>query len=206
VTAPEVSPERSDRELGFFLVVAMLAIMWIVEVIDQVGDTNLDSHGIEPRQVDGLEGVVTAPFLHADWGHLIGNTVPFVVLGLTIAFTGLARIASVTVIVALVGGLGTWLVAPAHTNHIGASGLVFGFAAYLLARGFFSRNLVHLGVGIVVIAIYGSTLLFGLVPHDGISWQGHLFGGIGGVVAARMLDSRQRRKAQPKDPLAELMA
>src|SRR3954452_21122604 len=152
----------------------MVAVMWVVEAIDQVTDANLDSHGIEPRQVDGLEGVVAAPFLHADWGHLIGNTVPFVVLGLAIAFTGFARIAGVTVIVGLVGGLGVWLLGPADTNHIGASGLVFGFATYLMARGFFSRNLLHLALGVVVLAVYGSTLLFGLVPRDGVSWQGHL--------------------------------
>jgi membrane associated rhomboid family serine protease len=193
VDEPQPQTERSDRDLGFFLVVAMVAIMWVVEAIDQVSNANLDSHGIEPRQVDGLEGVVTAPFLHAGWSHLIGNTVPFVLLGLVIALNGLARIAGVTVIVALVGGIGTWVIAPAHTNHIGASGLVFGFATYLMARFFYSRNLLHLAVGVVVFAVYGSTLLFGLVPRDGISWQGHLFGGIGGIVAARVLDSKRRR-------------
>jgi membrane associated rhomboid family serine protease len=202
----ELTPQRSDRDLGFFLVIAMLAVMWVAEVIDQVGGANLDSHGIQPREVDGLEGVVTAPFLHAGWSHLIGNTVPFVVLGLTIAFAGFARIAKVTVIVALVGGLGTWLIGPAHTNHIGASGLVFGFATYLMARGLYSRNLIHIAIGVVVLAVYGSTLLFGLVPHDGISWQGHLFGGIGGVVAARLLTptAEEKKPAASNDPLAGL--
>ena len=189
-------PSSRDRDLGFFFVFALLAVMWLVEVIDQVGDTNLDSHGIEPRQVDGLEGIVTAPFLHAGWGHLIGNTVPFVVLGVVIAFNGLARVAWVTVIVGLVAGVGVWVFGPAHTNHIGASGIVFGFATYLMARGFYSRNVMHLAIGIVVIAIYGSTLAFGLVPRDGISWQGHLFGGIGGVVAAKVLDTRQKKESR----------
>jgi membrane associated rhomboid family serine protease len=194
----EPTPQQSDRDLGFFFVFALLAIMWVVEVIDQVGHATLDNHGIQPREVDGLEGVVTAPFLHASWSHLIGNTVPFVVLGVAIAFSGLARIAWVTAIVALVAGLGVWIVGPAHTNHIGASGVVFGFATYLMARGFYSRNPMHLIVGVVVLAIYGSTLLFDLVPRDGISWQGHLFGAIGGIVAARVLDAR---KASPTPAL-----
>jgi membrane associated rhomboid family serine protease len=153
---------------------------------------------------------VTAPFLHAGWGHLIGNTVPFLVLGATIALSGLVRVAAATAIVALVGGVGVWVFAPAHTDHIGASGVVFGYASYLIARGLFSRNLLHLGVGVFVIAIYGSTLLFGLAPRDGISWQGHLFGAVGGVVAARVLDARrdraqrQRSSSSSEDPLAGL--
>ena len=95
-------------------------------------------------------------------------------LGFTIALGGLARTAAVTVIVALVAGFGTWLLAPAHTNHIGASGVVFGFATYLVARGIFSRRPLHFVVGLLVLAIYGTTLAFALVPTPGISWQGHL--------------------------------
>jgi membrane associated rhomboid family serine protease len=109
-----------------------------------------------------------------------------------------------TAIIAVVGGLGVWLVAPSGTDHIGASGIVFGYAAYLIARGIFSRNLLHLGVGVVVIGIYGTTLLFGLAPRDGISWQGHLFGGIGGVLAARLLDARRARREAGPPGLADL--
>jgi membrane associated rhomboid family serine protease len=198
VGVDEPTPQQSDRDLGFFFIFALLAIMWIAEVVQQTVDSNLNTHGIEPRQADGLEGVVAAPFLHAGWGHLIGNTIPFVVLGVAIAFSGLARVAWVTVIVGLVAGFGVWIIGPAHTNHIGASGIVFGFATYLMARGFYSRNPLHLAIGVVVLAIYGSTLLFDLVPRDGISWQGHLFGAIGGIVAARVLDAK---KAAPTPAL-----
>ena len=106
---------------------------------------------------------------------------------------GLARVAAVTAIVAVVGGLGTWLVGPAGTVHIGASGLVFGFASYLLVRGFFSRRPLHLIVGVAVLLVYGTTLLFGFVPTPGVSWQGHLFGAVGGVLAARVLHARRDR-------------
>jgi membrane associated rhomboid family serine protease len=195
-TAPsggEITTRRGDRRRGLVLVGGMAVLMWVLEVVDQVLGGDLDQYGIEPHDPDGLVGIVTAPFLHAGFGHLIGNTVPFLVLGATIALSGFVRVAATTAIVAFVGGLGTWIVAPSGTDHIGASGVVFGYATYLIARGAFSRNLLHLVVGLAVIAIYGSTLLFGLAPRDGISWQGHLFGGIGGVVAARLLDSRRDR-------------
>lgn len=177
---------------GLALVVGMVALMWGVEVVDLVAG-DLDANGIAPRDVDGLDGILWSPFLHDGFLHLVGNTVPFLVLGAAIAWAGLKRIAAVAAIVALVGGLGTWLVAPADTIHIGASGLVFGFAAYLLARGLFSRRLAHLAVGVLVLAIYGTTLVFGVVPTPGISWQGHVFGAVGGLVAAWALDARRER-------------
>jgi membrane associated rhomboid family serine protease len=208
MSTQEVTTRRDDRTNGVLLVAGMAAVMWVVEVIDQVSGGDLEQYGIKPHEGDGLPGIVTAPFLHAGWGHLIGNTVPFLVLGATIALSGLMRVAATTGIVAVVGGLGVWVFGPSHTDHIGASGIVFGYASYLIARGLFSRNVLHLAVGVFVIAVYGSTLLFGLAPRDGISWQGHLFGGIGGVVAARVLDARRdreqraRSKSGSDDPLA----
>src|SRR4051794_6612408 len=169
----DTAPERSTREQGLVFVVAMLAVMWVLEVVDQVTSADLDQYGIKPHDADGLTGIATAPFLHAGFGHLIGNTVPFFVLGAAIALSGLARVVTATAIVAVVGGLGVWLFASTGTDHIGASGIVFGYAAYLIARGLYSRNLLHLTIGVLVIAVYGTTLLFGLAPRDGISWQGH---------------------------------
>jgi membrane associated rhomboid family serine protease len=203
----DVAHQRSDRRDGLILVGALASVMWVEEIVDQVLGGDLDQYGIKPHDVDGLSGILFAPFLHAGFGHLIGNTVPFLVLGAVIALSGLFRVAAATAIVALVGGLGTWLVAPSGTDHIGASGVVFGYATYLISRGLFSRNLLHLAAGLLVIAVYGTTLLFGVVPEDGISWQGHLFGGIGGVVAARVLDRREDKAARKRDdPLAGLTA
>ena len=188
----ERTERRGDRQAAIYLVIGMAGVMWVLETIDQIIGGDLDQYGIRPHDPDGLVGIATSPFLHAGFGHLISNTVPFLLLGVAIALSGLARVAAATVIVAAVGGLGTWLVAPDNTNHIGASGIVFGYAAYLISRGVFSRNLLHLAVGLLVVVVYGSTLLFGLVPSYGVSWQGHLFGGIGGIVAARLLDRRRR--------------
>jgi membrane associated rhomboid family serine protease len=182
--------QQDDRIRGLVLVGAMAALMWVVEIADViVGD--LDSHGIRPRDTDGLVGIARAPLLHGGFGHLTGNTVPFLLLGGIIALSGLLRVATVTAIVALVGGLGTWLIAPSYTVHIGASGLVFGYAGYLITRGVYTRRALHLVTGVIVLFIYGGTLLTGFVPTPGISWQGHLFGAIGGVVAAWLLDRRR---------------
>lgn len=189
VSTGEVEPRRDDRVRGVLLVAVMAAVMWAVEIVDVVAG-DLDSAGIRPRDPEGLVGIVAAPFLHGGFGHLFGNTIPFVVLGAVIALSGLMRVVSVTAIVALVGGLGVWLVAPATTLHIGASGIVFGFITYLIARGLWSRRALHLVVGFVVLFVYGGTLLFGFVPTPGVSWQGHAFGALGGVLAAWLLDRR----------------
>ena len=195
---PRTTLQRSERERtgGFIVIAAMVILMWLVETIDIVAG-DLDGAGIHPRDVDGLPGIAASPFLHAGFGHLIGNTLPFLVLGAAIAVGGLVRTLAVVGIVAVVGGLGTWLTAPSYTVVIGASGLVFGFATYLVARGAYTRTPWHIVGGLVVLVIYGSTLLTGLVPTPGISWQGHLFGAIGGLIAARVLHRARRGAAQP---------
>jgi membrane associated rhomboid family serine protease len=182
------------------VVAALAALMWIVEAVDQVAGGRLDRNGIVPREIDGLDGVVWAPFLHGGFDHLIGNTIPFLLLGFAVALGGVARVVVVTVVVAVVGGVGTWLVAPANTVHIGASGIVFGYAGYLVARGVFSRSARQILLGVVVLAVWGATLLRGLAPETGISWQGHLFGAIGGVVAAHLLHRRATPREAPDEP------
>ena len=177
------------------VVLAMVALMWVLEIVDVELDHRLDRYGIEPRDVDGLDGVVTAPFLHVGFGHLIGNTLPFVVMGVVIALEGPLRLIGVTVIAILVSGLGTWLIAPEDTIHLGASGVVFGYATYLIARGAFNRRLAEIATGLAVAVFWGGALLAGLEPQQGISWQGHLLGAIGGVLAARVL--ARRRGAPP---------
>jgi membrane associated rhomboid family serine protease len=186
-----VTPYRSVGRLrAMTLVAAMAALMWAVEMVDLVAG-DLDAHGIAPRDADGLAGIAFAPFLHGGFVHLIANTVPFLVLGATIALGGLARVVGVFAIVAVVAGLGTWATAAEGTIHIGASGVVLGFATYLLTRGLYSRRALDLAVGLVVLSVYGATLMLSLVPTPGVSWQGHLFGAVGGVVAARVLHRRR---------------
>lgn len=191
-TAGETRGKRLD---GFKIVLVLVALMWTAEIIDAIAGNRLDQYGIEPRDDDGLVGVAAAPFLHDGFGHLISNTIPLLGLGFAIALAGARRVLVVTMIVVLVSGLGTWLVAPAATLHIGASGVVFGYATYLLTRGVFNRDLLELAIGAVVAVVWGGALLGGLLPEEGISWQGHLFGALGGVLAARLL-ARKRPPAR----------
>lgn len=186
----ETRSGKDSRRNGIVLVAVLVLIMWVSEIVDVVLGGRLDNLGIEPRDTEGLAGVVLAPFLHGGFGHLASNTVPLAVMGLLIALSGLARLVAVTVIVALVSGFGTWLVAPTDTVHIGASGVVFGYATYLLARGLFHRKILYLVTAVLVALLWGTALLGGLVPQEGVSWQAHLFGALGGVIAARLLAAR----------------
>jgi membrane associated rhomboid family serine protease len=176
------------------ILLALVALMWAVEVVDVIADHQLDQYGIEAREPEGLDGIVTAPFLHVGFGHLISNTIPFVIMGLLIAIEGARRLLAVFAIVALVSGLGTWIVAPEGSIHVGASGVVFGFATYLIARGWFNKRTGQIAIGLVILVIWGGVLVGGLQPREGISWQGHLFGAIGGVVAARVLAGGDRER------------
>ena len=155
----------------------MAIVMWIVELFDLVSGLRLDRYGIEPRDTDGLLGIVAAPFLHAGVAHLAANTVPLLLLGFLIALGGALRVVLVTVIVAIVGGLGTWLLAPASSLHIGASGIVFGYAGYLLSRGFFSRRLRDLLLATVIVVFWGGALFGGLLPATGDLLAGAPFRG-----------------------------
>ncbi len=186
---------QTQRE-GLTLLLGIVLVMWVVEVINTLDSNGLDSDGIYGRSPSHLWGILTAPFIHASFAHLIGNTIPFLFMGVIIALRGAARLAAVTAIVIVVGGLGTWLVAPANLPTIGASGVVFGYAAYLFARGFFNRSVLEVLIGLIVGVVWGGALVASLVPHTGISWQGHLFGLLGGVVAASVLGREQRSGRQ----------
>lgn len=176
----------------------IVVLMWVVEVVNSLDSNHLTNDGIRPRNVSRLWAIFTAPFLHMSFQHLIDNTLPLVFLGVIIALRGAARVAVVTGIVVLIGGLGTWLIAPAGSNTVGASGIVFGYAAYLLARGVFDRSVLELLTGAVVGVVWGGALLSSLVPRNGISWQGHLCGAIGGVAAAWLLSGRAKRAGTPR--------
>jgi membrane associated rhomboid family serine protease len=198
---------------GFALLVAITAFMWAIEGINSLDGQGLDGWGgIHPRSISDLWAVFTSWFLHANFSpHLIDNTIPFLFMGAFIALAGARRLAAVTAIVILVGGVGTWLVAPAGTVTFGASGVVFGFATYLFARGLFDRNVAELLVGVIVGFVWGAALVDSVVPHQGVSWQAHVCGAVGGVVAAYVLATRSRKeeraggsgpaKATAPDPL-----
>ena len=188
------SPARrssfSDARDGIRIVLGMLALMWVLWIVNAADGYRLDQLGIEPRNVDHLYGILTAPFLHASFGHILGNSVPFLILGVMIALGGVRRLLIVTGVCILVSGLGVWLVASGGSETIGASGVIFGFATYLVSRGVFTRRIADVAVGVLVGVLFGLTLLADLIPHPGVSWQGHLFGALAGVLAAALLSRR----------------
>lgn len=178
-----------DHHLSRFAPVGiLLAIMWIVEIVDAILPADLDSLSLQAWNPLSLYGLVTSPFLHSGFGHLTANTFPFLILGLFIALEGSRRFWEVTIITALASGLGAWLTTMPGTHIIGASGIVFGFFGYLAVRTWFTddiiRKIVYFAIGLFVLVTYGASMVFGMAPQAGISWQGHLFGLAGGIFAA----------------------
>lgn len=161
-------------------------LLWFIEILDTfVFGNSLQTHGIRPRSFSHLEGFLFAPFLHLGWNHLIGNSVSLIVLGAAILAFGWRDLATVSAAAAIGGGLAAWLIGPSASNHIGASSLVFGYLAFLLALGFYKRTPATILFSILVLFFYGGSL-FGILPgKDGISWESHLGGAIGGFVIAR---------------------
>jgi membrane associated rhomboid family serine protease len=209
--SPNRTPvRRGQTQLeGMIVLGTVVAIMWIVEAINSVDSNRLStSDGIYARNFDHIWAIFTAPFLHFSFQHLIANTVPFVFMGVIIALQGARKFLLVTLVIVVIGGLGTWLIAPANSDTAGASGLVFGYATYLFARGFFDRSALELLIGLVVGVVWGGALLSSIVPHYGISWQGHACGAIAGVIAAYLVrrPGAPRARPGPSDPLDRLLA
>lgn len=168
----------------------LVGLMWGLEILDTfVFNHGLDTLGILPRQQIGLRGILFAPFLHGGFAHLSANTVPFIVLGWLIMAQSITNFAIVSVICIVLGGLGTWLFG-APGLHIGASGVIFGYLGFLLTRYYFDRRLSSGIVALFVGVTYGS-VLWGVLPSvPGISWEGHLFGFLSGILAARLATDR----------------
>ena len=171
------------KELTTLLTV--VGIFWIIEIVDFVFfKGNLDRFGIQPHSLIGLRGIIFAPFLHAGFGHLIANTIPFITLGWLTMIQETSDFYIVSLISAIVGGFGVWLFGSVGSIHIGASILIYGYLGFLLLRGYFQKNIPSIILSVIVFFLYGG-LVFGVLPSQvGVSWQGHLFGFIGGAIAA----------------------
>jgi membrane associated rhomboid family serine protease len=198
------TPDRKKRPVwvtGGVTILSFVGLLYIIEAVNQMTGDRLDNNGIRPLETDGLWGILFAPLLHADWQHLISNTLPALVLGFLMTLLGLSRFIFATVIIWMAGGFATWLIGNVGStcggepDIIGASGLIFGWLTFLIVFGFFTRTAWQIVVGILVLIYYG-TVLLGALPQvgcTGISWQGHLCGAIAGVFAAYVLSGPERK-------------
>jgi membrane associated rhomboid family serine protease len=180
---------------------AFLAVIWILQVFNWMDGYRLDQdYGIRPENLSKLPEIFTAPFLHASWQHIEGNSVPLFVLGALAAYRSVRRFLFVSFIVAVTSGLAVWLFQSPNSVTIGASGLIFGYFGYVLLRGVFDRSLVDIGVGLVAGALYWTILQVAIPGTPGVSWIGHVGGLVGGVLAAWLLRTAPpiRRRATPK--------
>lgn len=198
VTGAAPTSRRERAKNAAVVMVCWVALLWGLEVIDVASRHALDTFGVSPREIGELRDVVPAAFVHFGFAHLAANSVPLLVLGFLVALSGLRRLLAVVTVIILASGLGVWLTAPEHSTTAGASGVVFGLLGYLLIRGFVNRSAGDLVVGLLVGVVYGS-FLWGVLPTAaGVSWQGHLFGLVGGVTAAFALRPRGAQRAHAR--------
>jgi membrane associated rhomboid family serine protease len=189
---------RDDLKLRVAVLLTFVGLMWFVWLLDLAvpGARSAAGIGIVPRTWPGLEGIVVSPFIHRDLDHLVSNSVPILVLGALILARGVAEFGFVVLVSGLISGLGTWLFGAGNAQHIGASGVLFGFFGYLVFRTAFDRRISSAVVTLVVALAYGTAFAYSLIPEEAISWSGHFFGFIGGVTAARMRYPAMQAKAR----------
>ncbi len=181
----------SRLKSNLFLVLAAFALLWGVEVVNLATGHHLNTWGILPRTLIGLRGIPLSPFLHANLSHLFVNTLPFLVLGGLLCLQGRRAFLSVSLFIIVTGGAALWLFGRT-AYHIGASGLIFGFFGYLVGRGWYERSLSSILIALATLFFYGG-LVWGVLPTNTyISWEGHLFGLLAGILAARIQGVRKQ--------------
>jgi membrane associated rhomboid family serine protease len=208
VTAADFRPESTRfgtdafyAAIGraFVAMCAFVPVLFAIELVDMQLDHRLDwAGGIKPRVITGLDGILFAPLLHAGFAHLLANSVPLILMGTFVLADGAKRFLLSTALIAAVSGLGVWFLGPADSLTVGASGVIFGYLGVLLMRGLVERSWWNIAVGVLIALLYGWQLIGVLPTDERISWQAHLFGFIGGLIAAVVF--RRRRPREPREP------
>ncbi len=161
-------------------IMAFIVAIWFCFLLDII--LPLEQLGLVPRTLSGLVGILTMPFLHVDIQHLISNSIPLFVLLCLLAGSRSSSFKTV-IAIAFTGGLLLWFFGRSAV-HIGASGLIFGLMSFLIAAGYFERQLKSIAIAMLVGFLYGGTLFSGMIPKSGVSWDGHLFGALAGILIA----------------------
>lgn len=181
---------------------AVVGAMWLIHILDALipGGGSVAGHGIIPRTLAGLAGIPVAPLIHSSFRHLAANTTPFLVLGALVLLRGVTDFVVVVFMSTILAGAGTWLFGAGDTQHIGASGVVFGLFGYLVFRAAFDRRFSSAIITLLLAVAYGAAMVRSLIPASDISWSGHFFGFAGGFAIARLRHS----KAEGNDARASL--
>lgn len=187
----------ANARRAFFVMVGVLVVLWAIQIANVADSYHLTaSYGIRPRDVGSLPHILTAPFLHFSWSHIEGNSGPLFIFGFLAAYRGLAKFGAVSVVVILTSGFAAWLFEPTHSVGAGASGVVFGYFGYIMVRGLFDRHLIDVLIGAVMALCFAYQFSV-LLPHQGIGWQAHVGGLIGGIACGWLLRDRRAKAASP---------
>jgi membrane associated rhomboid family serine protease len=170
------------------VIIAFLAVLVAVQLVNTFTGNSLVSHGLVPRTLSGLQGLIFAPFLHGSVRHLLSNLLPLAVLSWLVMSEGLERYFRVAILVALIGGLLVWCFGRQYV-HVGASGLIFGLWTYVLARAWYQRSILSVLIAMFAVVSY-SGLVFGFIPVPGVSFEGHIAGAVAGGVIAWIMHSK----------------
>src|SRR5262245_13536809 len=185
----------SGARRALFVMTGVLVVIWAVQLANFADSYQLaQTYGMRARDVGSLPDILTAPFLHVSWSHIEGNSGPLFIFGFLAAYRGIAKFAAVTVIVVLTSGLAAWFFESPGTVGVGASGVVFGYFGYIIVRGVFDRHVIDVLIGAVMALCFAYQFAV-LLPHEGIGWQAHIGGLVGGILAGWFL--RERRAAKP---------
>ncbi|MFB6307585.1 MAG: rhomboid family intramembrane serine protease [Flavobacteriales bacterium] len=175
--------EKISRFYAIFFPVVFILTIWLTFIIDHLFGLDLQQYGIYPRHIKGLKGVVFSPFLHGSWNHLINNTTPSLVLGAALFYFYRKISFRVLILIWLISGVCIWISARG-SYHIGASSVIYGLASFLFFSGIFRNNVRLLAITLIITFLYGS-MVWGVFPiKPGISWEGHLWGALTGLVLA----------------------
>src|SRR5262245_49235577 len=179
------------RRQQILLLLWCVALLWMIECVNALLDHRLNIWAILPRTLTGLVGIPLSPFLHGSFAHLTLNTVPLVILGGFVVLQGTRVFLAVSFWIILLSGAALWLLGRS-AYHVGASSVIFGYFGYLVARGWYERSVTALLVALLTLGLYGG-IVWGVLPtRSYVSWEGHLFGLLAGVLVARLAMPRAR--------------
>ena len=206
-------PARSEAEMmiaeakkALWVMVGLLAFLWVVQLINAPTGYDLSREfGIEARNPASLPEIFTAPFMHGSWGHIEGNSGPLFVFGFLAAYRGVKKWLGVSVLIIVASGLGVWFITPSHTVTVGASGLLFGYFGYVIVRGLFDRHPIDIVIGLVMALCFAYQFTSLLPTDERVSWQGHLFGFVGGIVGGWIFRDRRPKAVAAPDAATTLL-